>query len=369
MSGAVQQASARFRPFWAAAGRWLASAPGLRLIAAAVLAAAGLAAFTSYETLVLGWPVAREEPALFDAYHLARTFFAAGASALLIVTLTAARGAGCALERSRLGGPAALAAALAMACALAAAVLLAASPSAFGAMAREDSGLEWVSALLLLGASGLFAFRFARGLARRQAAPALALAGLLAVIFFVLGMEEISWMQRILGFGTPERLAELNWQGEFNFHNVQTDLTELVFYAGAGLFLGVLPLLRDALTPALAEHPLAAFVPSRGVAAVSAPVAIFTYGQWNLLPVQIACLLALLALLAFARAARRRGDGGENILFLALAAAVAAGQALVLAYGPAMTDLPDASEYKELFIAFGFAWYAATAGRGGSRAA
>ena len=365
MSGTIEQARAPLGP---ALGAWLASAPALRLIAVALLAAAGLGAFILYEILALGWPVAREEPALFDAYHLGRTAFAVAASALFVVAIAAARAPGSALERCRLGGPSLSAAAPVMACALAAAGLLAASPPLFHIMAREDSALEWVSALLLLAASGLFALRVARGFARRQAAPALALAGLLAAIFFVLGMEEISWMQRIFAFGTPERLAELNWQGEFNLHNVQTDLTELVYYAGAGLFLTVLPLLRDAVPPALARHPLAAFIPGRGVAAVGAPVAIFTYGQWNLLPVQIAGWLGLFALLAFARAARRRGDGGEGFLFLALAAAVAAGQALVLVEGPAMADLPDASEYKELFIAFGFAWYAATAGRAATRA-
>ncbi len=365
MSGAIERARP---PLWPALGAWLASAPALRLIAVALVAAAGLGAFTAYETLALGWPVAREEPALFDAYHLGRTAFAVSASALFVAALTAARAAGCGMERGRLGDRPAVAAVLVMAGALAAAGLLAARPPAFHAMVREDGALEWVSALLLLAASGLFALGAARGFARGQAAPALALAGLLAAIFFVLGMEEISWMQRILGFGTPERLAELNWQGEFNLHNVQTDLTELVYYAGAGLFLTVLPLLRDSVPPALAGHPLAAFIPDRGVAAVSAPVAIFTYGQWNLLPVQIACWLALFVLLAFARAARRRGDGGEGLLFLALAAAAAAGQALVLANGPVMADLPDASEYKELFIAFGFAWYAATASRALARA-
>ncbi len=363
MSGPARQAEAPRPPLLPAVGRWLASAPGLRLLAAAALAAAGLGGFILYELLVLGWPVAREEPALFDAYHLARAGFAAVAAGLLVAAVLAARARGCALERSRLGGPALFAAPLVTAGALAAAALLAADPSAFHALAREDSPLEWASALLLLVASGAFAVRFARGLAARQRAPALALAGLLAAIFFVLGMEEISWLQRVFGFGTPERLAELNWQAEFNFHNIQTDLSELVYYAGAGLFLGVLPLLRGAATPALAEHPLAAFVPDRGVAAVAAPVAIFTYGQWNLLPVQIAGWLSLFALLAFARAARRRGDGKEGLLFVALALAVAAGQALVLAGGPEMADLPDASEYKELFIAFGFAWYAAAAGR------
>ncbi len=38
-------------------------------------------------------------------------------------------------------------------------------------------------------------------------------------LFFVAG-EEISWGQRILGFETPEQLAERNYQKEFTFHNV-----------------------------------------------------------------------------------------------------------------------------------------------------
>ena len=176
-------------------------------------------------------------------------------------------------------------------------------------------------------------------------------------------------MQRLLGFGTPDRLAELNWQAEFNVHNMQTDLAELVFYTGAGLFLGLVPLLRDAVPEAIARHPLAAFVPGRGVAAVAAPAAIFTFGQWNLLPVQLDSWLALLALVAFALAARRRGDGREALLFAALAAAAAVGEALVLVDGPLMLDLPDASEYKEAFIAFGFAWYALGAARAGGKAA
>ena len=70
---------------------------------------------------------------------------------------------------------------------------------------------------------------------------------LLCLALFVIGMEEISWGQRLFGFATPERLAEVNWQAEFNFHNVQTDLSETAYYFGAGVFLILLPLLRDLL--------------------------------------------------------------------------------------------------------------------------
>jgi len=43
---------------------------------------------------------------------------------------------------------------------------------------------------------------------------------LLALTFFGIGMEELSWGQRQLGFETPAWLRDLNRQGEINLHNV-----------------------------------------------------------------------------------------------------------------------------------------------------
>ncbi len=43
---------------------------------------------------------------------------------------------------------------------------------------------------------------------------------LLGVTFFFAFGEEISWGQRIFGWGTPEPLCETNWQGETNIHNL-----------------------------------------------------------------------------------------------------------------------------------------------------
>lgn len=50
--------------------------------------------------------------------------------------------------------------------------------------------------------------------------------GLALGFFFMIG-EEISWGQRIFGWGTPETLAELNKQGETTFHNIHA--VEVVF--------------------------------------------------------------------------------------------------------------------------------------------
>jgi len=43
---------------------------------------------------------------------------------------------------------------------------------------------------------------------------------LLALVFFLAFGEEVSWGQRLLGFETPEQLAKINRQGEFNIHNI-----------------------------------------------------------------------------------------------------------------------------------------------------
>jgi hypothetical protein len=44
--------------------------------------------------------------------------------------------------------------------------------------------------------------------------------GVLAFLFFFVGMEEISWGQRIFNFGTPAFMAKINNQDEFTIHNL-----------------------------------------------------------------------------------------------------------------------------------------------------
>ncbi len=57
---------------------------------------------------------------------------------------------------------------------------------------------------------------------RRHGAPAWVVAlygGLVLALVFMVG-EELSWGQRILGFGTPESIAASNKQAEANLHNI-----------------------------------------------------------------------------------------------------------------------------------------------------
>ncbi len=45
----------------------------------------------------------------------------------------------------------------------------------------------------------------------------------LVLFFFVCAGEEMSWGQHLLGFKTPESIAKINEQGEFNLHNLELE--------------------------------------------------------------------------------------------------------------------------------------------------
>ena len=82
---------------------------------------------------------------------------------------------------------------------------------------REDGPIENLTfAAFLLGSVMLFA----AALADRRLLPRCAyVLGGMALLFF--GGEEISWGQRIIEFKTPDFMADLNIQGEFNIHNIE----------------------------------------------------------------------------------------------------------------------------------------------------
>jgi hypothetical protein len=90
---------------------------------------------------------------------------------------------------------------------------------AFRFLTAEDSLLEWLQVTCYVG-TAIFALLCARELAgRRMPTWGLAYLALAAGCVFVVG-EELAWGQRILGFGTPESLREINHQGETTVHNV-----------------------------------------------------------------------------------------------------------------------------------------------------
>ncbi|QLC21137.1 hypothetical protein HFP51_02415 [Parasphingopyxis sp. CP4] len=335
-----------------------------QLLIATIVVGVGMAAVSLLEYTAFDWHPAREEPAGFTPYHFGRM----AVSALLAIILVAA----CAkpwlaeqLPARKKLWPAEMRNGIVVAAIAAAAVaILAWNPNLFHWFAREDNVLEWLSALFILIGALFFLYAAARSSRQGVSGPGKFFSTLLipigfAGLFFLIGMEEISWGQRLLGFETPESLAERNWQQEFNFHNIHTDLFELAYYLGTGAFLIILPLAAPPLRSWPAFDFFADFVPNRSVAMLTAPGVIFSYGHWNLVPLQFLTFATLFAMLIFAVSAKRDGRTGEYRLFGAVAALIAIGQLIVLLYGPQMLDVPDATEFRELFISIGLFAFAA----------
>lgn len=245
--------------------------------------------------------------------------------------------------------------------------VVAVSSRAFSALALEDGVVENLTAALLLVAAAVLGGR-AVGARRRQARSAAALFAVAALACVVLGMEEISWGQRILGFGTPEALSEANTQGEANLHNVATDKLEIVFYSITCLWFVAAGLVRHQLRTR-DEHPLAAALPPLAVLPTFAPAAALNSDMWNIAPVQFGFWLTcgalawLIASPGSAGAVRRVRSVAAATLVVCVALQIG-----MLASGPQMLRPWDATEYRELWTAAAIVVYAWSLHAAGVRA-
>ncbi|WP_104664861.1 hypothetical protein [Ensifer adhaerens] len=236
-------------------------------------------------------------------------------------------------------------------------------PLGFSLLAREDGLVEWLSALLIFAASGFFAavsvgqIRAARSGEGRAAWIAAGFAALLAFVFFVIGMEEISWMQRVFGIATPDGLLALNKQQELNLHNISTGLSELLYYTGSFFLLTLAPFIWLYLRKSISLGRLDAFAPSVLVLVASAPMAAFNSDNWSMLPTQMMVMMTVIILLVIADMALRAGHWREFIVLTAGAIVIVAIQQLFVLKAPSLVRLWDPTEYKELFIALGLAIY------------
>ncbi|HWX48236.1 MAG TPA: hypothetical protein VNZ61_09300 [Roseomonas sp.] len=331
----------------------------LQAALAAVLALGAFAAIGLWEKHTGGtWDFADRAPT-FDLYALGRSLLALALSVLVILPFI--RGGASSRLAPRLGAaPLSLAwASLALSAVFIAIFVV--SPQLFSELAREDRSVEWASALALFVASGLLLWSAARFWKARQRMGRLGAvlcasgAILFGLALFVVGMEEISWMQRIFDIQTPAILLEENQQKELNFHNLFTNAFELLYYGGSFIFLILLPFMREAVPLPRLLAPLAPLLPGRFTLAVSLPLASFNYDMWHLLPIK---MIALMTLIILIRLASRVESRAEAAFFSASAVLLVLSQVLLLALGDGLVRMWDPTEYKELIIALGFAGYA-----------
>lgn len=102
---------------------------------------------------------------------------------------------------------------------------------------KEDRPLEWTQFGLFVAAGVLF---FRASAAFKNADRLLATACLvIALGLAVVAGEEISWGQRLLGFGTPEALGTVNRQNETTLHNINQGIPVEQLFIWAQMLIGL----------------------------------------------------------------------------------------------------------------------------------
>jgi uncharacterized membrane protein YfcA len=166
-------------------------------------------------------------------------------------------------------------------------------------------------------------------------------------------MEEISWGQRLFGYGTPESFAA-NRQGEVNLHNFFTTPIHTVYRLGSWAALILLPFLVAFGPRWRLFDRFRTFLPPPWIAAMSAPIACFNSSAWPFLPMQVVMVSSLLMMLIFWRHAHRAGQD-TAWLFGAAALLMVVAQAVFLFGSDRFIRHWDVTEYQEFFMALGLA--------------
>jgi hypothetical protein len=173
----------------------------------------------------------------------------------------------------------------------------------------------------------------------------------MAMFLFVLGMEEVSWMQRVLGYQTPVAFSG-NGQEEFNLHNFQTNRAENLYYIFAFALLFLLPLLLTPIRFQLSA-PSQIIAPTHNVALVAAPMTALNWDMWNIIPIQMMFWIAVFSLGSLTVNLYRQKSGLWTTYGFAFLTILIT-QFTYLVYGSSFQRQWDVTEYKELFISIGF---------------
>jgi hypothetical protein len=121
-------------------------------------------------------------------------------------------------------------------------VLFILNPDFADVVSREDKTVENITALAAALASAFCVGAAFTKFARQNRLVFFATI-IVAIGFFVIAGEEISWGQRIFGFESNDWFVENNWQEETNLHNTNTVLFMALFYLGVFFVFIISPLI------------------------------------------------------------------------------------------------------------------------------
>ena len=223
----------------------------------------------------------------------------------------------------------------------------------FNDLTYEDGLIEWGSALLLFLSCFVTAVVLIKSMrmAWMSIEARLSIA-LISFGFFVIGMEEVSWFQRVLDIDTPKAFSE-NGQNEINFHNFFTDPSENIYYFGAFVLLVLLPFVR-LMNPGMSRRCQDIAVPGVFVVLVGAIPCAYNFAMWNIVFLQVAFYSSIIILTLFARLSARRGERGFIVAALFFLMTT---QIMFLFGGERYVRGWEVTEFKEFFIPLAFFVY------------
>ena len=135
------------------------------------------------------------------------------------------------------------------------------APQFAALLVRKESWPFFRNAIFIKSACQLVAaiafIKVARHYFRQRQRLATILAIAMVLLLGLMIGEELSWGQRIFGWGTPSFLAEINSQSEINLHNINTQLAQNILYFGGWLLLIGFAFWRESLTKLLRKCPKA----------------------------------------------------------------------------------------------------------------
>ena len=188
-------------------------------------------------------------------------------------------------------------------------------------------------------------------------------AALMLVMVFMAG-EELAWGQRIFSFDSPQLVRAVNAQGEFNLHDISTQLFQNVWYFGSWILLIALPFLRQPLTKLLIKTKkwsfLVNFLPPSYFIVAFAPVFGIIDPLWSssglrygsILFSVVATAMILIYLIVPARGKL------ANQLCLSLSVFILAVFMSLLISTVWNKNSGAVTEYEEVFLAFGLTLWA-----------
>lgn len=224
----------------------------------------------------------------------------------------------------------------------------------FSQQSLEDNPLEWASALFSFASAIIFATAFIKSFHSLAIPKLIKLSMLvLAIGFFCVAMEEVSWFQRVLDIETPKAF-EGNLQHEMNLHNFKTNLFENLYYFGAFLFLVALPFMQSMLPQLTNNRFFNIFIASPFISIIGATICAYNFDMWNIMFTQIAFFGSLLILSTLAILSMHKRD--RYIILLTIFMVIIT-QAVFLLNGEKFVRLWEVTEYKEFIIALVYLIY------------